>query len=225
MEIKKTINCKELLEIVIKKWWIFLLLTVIGIVSTYSLTTIFVAPIYEANTVLYIGNEDPSLTNVSFSIGQFEADSQLIYDYKQIALTRLVVAQVINNTGSNIPFDEFKNAIVIQAIQKSRLFTVGFRNTNPQIAKMVSNELAKQLETAALQIVGVDNIRIIDPALTPIEPIAPNKFQNAIVGALLGLIASLSISIFTFLIDDKVKEKEDVDKLIGASVIGSIPKF
>lgn len=248
MERKNNMNLKELLEIIIKKWWLILLLTVIGFGSAYYLTVKFVTPTYEAKTVLYIGREDATLGSIDVSLGQLQADSQLIIDYKQIALTRLVINEVVKNTGLNISengswnealksgdgssngarimsYKAFQNNIVIETVQDSRLFTVGFIDQDPVIAKIVSDELAKQLAIAVSQIVGVENIRILDQSTVPEKPIAPKISQNAIIGGLLGFIASLSIIIIMFLFSDTVKDEEDIKNLIGVSVLGSIPEF
>ena len=50
----KEVNFKELIEIIIKKWWLILLLTVVGFGTAYVYTVKYVTPVYEANTVLYI---------------------------------------------------------------------------------------------------------------------------------------------------------------------------
>ncbi|HEY5556688.1 YveK family protein [Acetobacterium sp.] len=225
MKTTKSINLLELFDIVIKKWWLILLLTMAGFATAYSITAIFVTPIYEAKTVLFIGQENSGLASIGISLGQLEADSQLITDYKQIALTHLVIDEVMKNTGMNIAYNEFQKDVVIETVKDSRLFTVGFRHTDPQIAKMVSDELAKQLTLAVSQIVGVENIRILDQATVPQKPIAPNKLLNAVIGGLLGLFASLFIVIIMFLLNDTVKDEEDIETLIGISVLGSIPKF
>lgn len=225
MERKKHISIKELFEIVIKKWWFILLLTLAGLVTAYGITTIFVKPIYEAKTVLYIGNEDSGLGSIDVSLGQLQAGSQLIIDYKQIALTRLVIDEVRKNLTLDIPFNEFENNVIIETVQDSRLFTVGFINSDPQIAKIVSDELAKQLTIAASEIVGVENIRILDQAVIPQKPIAPNKFLNVLIGGLLGLIVSVALIVISFILKDTIQNEEDIENLIGVAVLASIPKF
>lgn len=225
METTKEVNFKELLEIIIKKWWLILLLTVIGFGSAYIYTVKYVTPVYEANTVLYIGQEGGSLGSIDVSLGQLNANSQLLVDYKQIASTRLVINEVIKNLGLNISYDEFKDNVIIESVLDSRLFTVGFRNSDPQIAKQIADELAKQLTVAVLQIVGVENIRILDQALVPQAPISPNVLLNAVIGGLLGFFISLFVIILMFLINDTIRNDEDIENLIGVAVLGDIPEF
>lgn len=225
MQRKNSFSIKESFAIIRKKWWFILLLTFIGLVTAYGMTTIFVKPLYEAKTVLYIGNENSGLGVIDVSLGQLQAGSQLIIDYKQIALTRLVIDEVRKNLALDIPFNEFENNVIIETVQDSRLFTVGFINSDPQIAKMVSDELAKQLTIAASEIVGVENIRILDRAVIPQKPIAPNKFLNVLIGGLLGLIVSVAFVVISFILKDTIQNEEDIENLIGVAVLASIPEF
>lgn len=126
----KDIDLKELMEIILKKWWLIILLTLFGAGSAYVLTEKYITPVYEAKTVLYIGSEDSGLGTIGLSIGQLQAGSQLIIDYKQIALTHLVVDKVIQNLGLNISYDAFQKNVVIASVEDSRLFTVGFKNAD-----------------------------------------------------------------------------------------------
>jgi capsular polysaccharide biosynthesis protein len=225
METTKEVNFKELFEIIIKKWWLILLLTVIGFGAAYVYTVKYVTPVYEANTVLYIGQEGGSLGSIDVSLGQLNANSQLLVDYKQIAATRLVVNEVIKNLGLTISYDEFKENVIIESVSDSRLFTVGFRHSDPQVAKQIADELAKQLTVAVLQIVGVENIRILDQALVPQAPVSPNTLLNAVIGGLLGFFIALFVIILMFLINDTVRNDEDIENLINISVLGDIPEF
>lgn len=225
MDTTKEVNIKELFEIIIKKWWLILLLTIIGFGVAFFYTVKYITPEYEAKTVLYIGQEGGSLGSIDVSLGQLNANSQLLIDYKQIASTRLVINEVIKNLGLNMSYEEFQSNILVESIQDSRLFTVGFRNPDPQVAKLVSDELAKQLTVAVLQIVGVENIRILDQALVPQVPVSPNKLLNSIIGGLLGFFIGLFIIVLMFLIKDTIRNEEDIENLIGVSVLGDIPEF
>lgn len=225
MEEIRDVDLKEVIAFLLKKWWLILLLTTLGFGAAYFITDRYITPIYEARTVLFIGNEDQGLGTVDISLGQLNADSQLIVDYQQIALTRLVINEVIKNLGLKISYEELRNYVVIETVQESRLFTVGFRYPDPRIAKLVSDELAKQLSLAVFEIVGVENVRVLDQAQVPEYPISPNKFKNALLGSFSGLITSLAIIITLFLLDDTIKNEDDIENLLGITVLGTIPRM
>ena len=66
------------------------------------------------------------------------------------------------------------------------------------------------------------NVRIIDKAKPPREPIRPNKKLNIILSIFLGLGLGVGISYLIEFLDDSLKTVEDVEKL-GLSVLGTIP--
>lgn len=225
MKTTKELELKEIIEIMIDKWWLILLLTVFGFGTSYLLTIKLVTPIYEAKTILFIGQEDSSLGSIGISLGQMQVDSRLIIDYKEIALTRLVAEEVIKNTGLDLSYNEFQSNVIIENIGDSRLFTVGFMNADPNTAKIVADELSKQLTLAALEIVGVQNIRILDQATIPQSPVSPRKVLNAIYGGGGGFVISLLIIFILFILNDTVKNEEEIEYLIGVTVLGNIPKY
>lgn len=225
MENRKEIQFKDVLQLLKQKWWLILLLSAIGFGSSFLVTKYLLTPIYEAETVLFIGNENTGLGNVDISLGTLNANSQLIVDYQQIALTRLVIDEVIKNTNLDISYEDFQENMVIQTVSDSRLFTVGYKDPDPVVAQTISDELAKQLSLAVFEIVGVENIRILDQAQVPQTPVSPNVSSLSLLGALLGMILSIIVIAILQLIDDTVKSEADVESLLSSNVLGSIPKF
>lgn len=237
METNREMDLKKLFNRIRKKWWLVLLFTVTGFLIAFLITFFLITPLYEAQTVLYIGKEDEGLGSIDVSLGKLQADSRLIIDYKQLALTRLVIDAVAANTGLTVPrttddddqmqmsYKGFRESIIIRTVEDSRLFTVGFLHPNPQVAKEVSDELAKQLSVVVLEIVGVENIRILDPAMVPDQPVSPKLIQNTLIGGFLGFVVSLFFIFLIFLLSDRIMNDEDVENLIDAPVLGEIPAF
>ena len=81
------------------------------------------------------------------------------------------------------------------------------------------------MTVAVFEIVGVENIRVLDQASVPQIPVSPSKLLNTAVGGLLGFLVSFCIIIIMFVLKDTVKDEEDIENLIGVSVLGSIPEF
>jgi capsular polysaccharide biosynthesis protein len=163
---------------------------------------------------MYNGNDKTSAIN-----------SQQVIDYKQIALTHLVIDEVLKNTGTQISYEDFEKSVVVQTLQDSSLFTVGFRSTDPETARKISDELARQLTLAVHNIVGSESLQILDQALLPDKPISPTKLQNAIIGGLLGGLISLAICLAGYLFNDTIRDETDIELLVEAPVLGTIPKY
>lgn len=219
------LNLKELILTVLKKWPLLCFLLLLCSGSTYYISTNYLQPVYRASATLFIGKEHNSLGGIGISFTELQINTQLMYDYKQIAQTRHVIEKVIDELHLNMSVNMFKNSIGIDTIKDSRLFVVSFISTNRELARDAANELANQLSIAVSEIVKVENIQIIDAALLPEGPISPNIYKNTLVAGILGIMAGVFFIFLLELFNNTFKKESDVEKELGIPVIGIIPKL
>lgn len=89
--------------------------------------------------------------------------------------------------------------------------------------KIYSYILEKRAATAIAKASTVDKNRLIDIAVTPLEPIAPNRILIILLGTLLGLVLGLLLALLLKLIDTRIKNEEDIREESTLTLIGSIP--
>ncbi|GKX31773.1 putative capsular polysaccharide biosynthesis protein YwqC [Vallitalea longa] len=217
------IDLKELIRVVIKKWWIIAIFLVIGTISTYLVTSYCMKPVYQAKTSLFIGKEKGNLGSIS--LGDLQLNSKLITDYREIAKSRLIADEVISNLDLQMDLKTFRSNLSISTVSDSRLFTVNVSHINPKLATDIANELAKTLVEKVSEIIEVQNIQVIDKALVPTSPIKPNKKLNVAIAGVLSIMLALFVIFLIEYFDNTVKSEEDVEKHLGLTVIGVIPKF
>jgi polysaccharide chain length determinant protein (PEP-CTERM system associated) len=83
--------------------------------------------------------------------------------------------------------------------------------------------LKEKYEESKIKEAGqIGNVRIIDRALPPENPIKPKKKINLLLGALLGLGFGLGLAFFMERLDNSLKSIEDIETA-GLSILGSIP--
>lgn len=219
------IDLKELLAMIISKWYIIVILFVLSTSVTYIVTDRFMEPIYEAKTSLFIGKEKNSIGGIGVSLSELQTFNKLIVDYREIAKTRLVIDKVIDKHDLNIDRKTFRESLQVNSIKDSRLFTVSFQHTNPQLAADIANAVADELLLKATEIIEVQNITIIDTALVPTAPIKPSKLQNTAIAGVLGIMIAIFIIFLLEFFNNTIKTEEDIEKKLGLTTIGLIPLF
>lgn len=97
------------------------------------------------------------------------------------------------------------------------------RKIYESLQKMYDNliEKLKQLDTTADY--RIDNVRLIDKALIPGAPYKPNKFQNYLLICTLGLMAGIGLAFLLEMLDETVKNPEEIQQLIAAPILGFVP--
>ena len=72
--------------------------------------------------------------------------------------------------------------------------------------------------------IDVSNIRIAEPAVTPLAPINPNKLRKMILGILFGLMIGTGLAFLLEYLDKSLRTEEDIQRHLDLPVLGLIPE-
>jgi uncharacterized protein involved in exopolysaccharide biosynthesis len=84
--------------------------------------------------------------------------------------------------------------------------------------------LEKYQEARINEVMELGDIRIIDKALAPDEPIKPNQKLNLAIGGVLGVMLGVMLVFFMEYLDNTIKTADDIERYLGLPVLGLIPK-
>jgi polysaccharide biosynthesis transport protein len=85
--------------------------------------------------------------------------------------------------------------------------------------------LLRQLqETVDLQIPRSAIVEITDQAEPSLRPVRPNIPVNIALGVIVGLVVGIGLAFFIEYLDTSVKTIDDVERALGAPVLGVIPQ-
>lgn len=83
--------------------------------------------------------------------------------------------------------------------------------------------LSKVQESDILSSSGTSNIRMVEWAAVPLNPVSPNKKKNFLVAVLLGIFGGVVITFFLEYLDQTVKTEEDIENYLELPVLSVIP--
>lgn len=69
------------------------------------------------------------------------------------------------------------------------------------------------------------DVHVIDDAILPEFPVKPRKMLNIAIGVVLGTFLGVGIAFLAEFVDNTLKTKDDVERLLGIPVLGQIPDF
>lgn len=115
---------------------------------------------------------------------------------------RLVTVQA----GKSIPYNILKREV----------------DTNRQLYESLLQKVKEATVAAAM---SATNIRVVDPARTPLEPYSPNHAMNASLGLFAGLVLGAVVVMARERMDRRLKDPKDVSDFLPARQLGVIPSF
>ena len=224
-------DLREYINIIRRRLWIIIVIAVLFTVGTGIYNNYFLENIYESNSTLYVGKGADEQTAIVYNdllMGQY-----LVKDYKEIASSRVVSEQVVDELKNEGKLDEefnpanLANMISINLRGDTRVIEIKVQDTNPERAQDLANKIAEVFKARAEELMKINNIEIIDTALLPAEdkPAKPKRVQNIAIAAFIGIITGLGVIFLIEYFDNTIKTSEDVDKFLELPVIGTIPNM
>lgn len=217
------INLKELTKSVLSRWWIICICVLVIGSAAYAYSNYYLIPIYESYTTLYVGK---NIEQSGLQAGDLYLGSALISDYREIAKSKLVASEVINELNlSHMSAGALSGRIGVAQKNDTRVIQISVSDSSPQMAMNIANKVAEVFQKKVIDIMQVENVQIIDKAELPRYPVSPNKNKNVIVGIMFGIALGLGIALLLEYLDDYIKTPDDVQTYTDLPVIGTIPMF
>ena len=221
---QNTIGLQELLQLLLRKIWIILASSVLGLVVFFGYTKLFMDPQYTSNVQFYVSskqNNDSSSVNTDY----FNSSQKLVNTYSVILKSNRVLGLVIDTLGSDITPEELKDMLNIYAVNNTEAMIVEVTTHDPDFSAKIANTIANVAPDQIKEITQAGYITLVDSAYPETTPSSPKPLKNALIGFIIGLALSIGIVILQMLFDVHVKDEEDIKKYYNIPVLGGIPNF
>lgn len=213
------IDLRDLFYLIRARIWIILLSGIIvasaaGLISSFLLT-----PIYTSTTKLYILSKSTTLS----SLADLQIGTQLTQDYMVLVKSRPVVTKVIENLEMNMSYEEMIDIITVSNPSNTRILEITANYPDPYLAKEIVDEFATVSVTQIATIMDAEEPTIVEEGYMQPYPSSPNKKMNVLIGGLLGIFIAGGIIVLLYLLDDTIKDADDVEKYLGLNTLALIP--
>ena len=214
------IDLVELLYRLIEKWKIIVLACVLGALITGVYTIYFVTPMYTATSKLYVVNAKDSAINLSdLQIGNYLAS-----DYTEVFSNWHVHEMVLQRLGLDYTYSELAGMVSVTNPQDTRILYINVVSADPQEAKDLADTYAQVAREFIAVKMDTEQPNIFEEALLPSMPSSPNKSKNILLGFMVGLLLSCGVIVVQFLLDDRLRSVDDIEKYVQLPTLGVMPK-
>lgn len=221
------IDIREYWKILRKRWTIVVALPLIAALISGLVSFFILKPVYQASITLIVGKKTPDLYQAAGQMIDYNvlmANQQLAKTYAMIARSRTVEQNTLVDLNLPLKVAELDKMISVDPVPNTEILEILVSNTSPELASSIANTMAQEFSKAVIDIKKVDSVSIVDRAVIPDKPVFPRKAINVLIAFILGLITSIGLILLLESMDNTVKSSEDVEKLLGIPVLGSIPQ-
>lgn len=135
------IELRELVAVLLKRWWLLLLALLLGGALGYGIS-LRQTPIYEASTSLLVGfsMQASNLDRTDLQTGQ-----QLAITYSNIVRRQPVLQGAINALHLDMSWQTLRSNVKVSVIDQTQLLEISAAATSPELAEQIAGEVARQL--------------------------------------------------------------------------------
>ena len=91
------------------------------------------------------------------------------------------------------------------------------------MAKSIANAMADATATRVANVMNIDKPNVVEKAVEPKNPASPSMTKNVVLGGMIGAILMIGILVVLYMMDDTIKDSEDVRKYLNLDTLAAFP--
>lgn len=219
------IDLLHLLKVLWQKAWIIAISLILCGVIAFSYAFFFVTPQYQSRAMLYVNNSSFSVgsTNFSISSGELSAAKSLLDIYMVILKSRTTLEAVIDEADLERSYTELRGMVSAGSVDGTEVFEIVATSSNPAEAKLIVDTIIDILPDRISEIVNGSSVRIVDTAVLPTGRVSPSYSRYAMMGMLVGFVASCGVIIVLDLLNNTLRDEDYLIEKYQLPVLAAVP--
>lgn len=215
---EKTLDIQEVLYALKKRYKLIIIIVLLPVLfSVYKASQM--KPSYESRVKFFIGKEGIKGT---YSVGELEEYKSMIGAYVEVFNNEDVVAKLLKKANISLPTNYVRAGLsFIPGNGSIPTLEIIYRSYNKDEVDQIIKVMTEGFESTVGEYIVNSNIDILDSPKS--RTIYPNKKKVVLVGFVAGLILALGVVFVLDYLDNSIKNKKELEKVLPIPVIGEIP--
>ena len=184
----------------------------------------FKTPLYSTSTTILLVKNETSSDKDTINQNDITLNQKLVSTYRQIIKSRLVLEQVISKLKLDYSYERLYKEIAVEAVEDTEIIKVIVTDESATLAAKIANEIAGIFDKEVKEIYNINNVSIIDVALTPNNPSNDNVIRDGVLAIIIGFVFMSGIIFVVFYFDDTLRDTESMENDLGLPVIAKVFK-
>ena len=216
------IDVFAMLKTLWKRKFSIVLVALVFAIAAFGYSAFLAKKEYQSTSRIYVvsrqNQDNNALTN-----SDLQAGSYLVKDYREIILSQNVLSQAIEELKLDMTPAELSKKISVSVPTDTRILSITAKDGDPKEAARIANGLRNVAAEKIISVTKVSDVTTLDEAEVPQSPSSPNIRRNVLLGFIAGAGLMVVLMVVVEVLDDRVKRPEDIEELIGLTLLGIVP--
>lgn len=221
-EAEEVIDLLELFRAILKHIKLIIVLCILFGVCGFFGTKLLIAPTYTASTSIYL---TPQISESGSSDYNSQmANSKLVTNVVNLLTQNNIMSEVAKDVGLESA-ECVKKLVSVTNESDTEIITISATTTDPKLSKDIANDTVSTFIRTMQKNLNVRNIEVVDKAKLSYVPSGPNVKKNTMIAGVVGLVVGVGYAVLKFLLDNRLRTKEEAEKYLGIPVFCEIPEL
>lgn len=216
------IDLLELFRAILKHIKLIIVLCILFGVGGFFGTKLLISPTYTACTSIYL---TPQISESgALDYNSQIANSKLVTNAVNLLTQNNIMSEVAKDVGLESA-ESVKNLVSVTNESNTEIITISATTTDPKLSKDIANDTVSTFIRTMQKNLNVRNIEVVDKAKLSYIPSGPNVKKNTMMAGAVGLVVGVGYAVLKFLLDNRLRTKEETEKYLGIPVFCEIPEL
>lgn len=218
----REITIKDLWNIFTRRFLLMVLAAVTAISGVFLVSSVAVEPRYTSTATLYILSQD-DYDSLSYTSESFSLALKVVNDCNYLLKSHSVLDEVIAELDLDITYGDLYDSVSIKNPENTRILEVTAESDSPEQAKEIVDAICSIGPAKIREAMGFDQVNLYEYGILSTRP---SNSLGLMAYMLIGVVAAVmvyAVFLLAFLLDDRIRTEEDVQKYLGLSILGVIP--
>lgn len=216
------IDLLELFRAILKYIKLIIVLCIVFGAGGFFGTKFLITPTYTARTSIYLTPQISESGSLDYNSQM--ANSKLVTNVVNLMTQNNIMSEVAKDVGLENS-SSVKKCISVTNESNTEIITVTATTTDPKLSKDIANDTVNTFINTMQKNLNVRNIEIVDKAKLSYIPSGPNIKKNTMMASLVGGLIGVGYAVLKFLLDNRLRNKEEAEKYLGIPVFCEIPEL
>ena len=217
------IDLMDLVFILIRRWKLIIMVAVPVILL--GLAFAMTRPnIYSAEATLMVSSGQIYSIN-SLDNAEISKNQKLVSSYTEIARSKGIMRNVIKKLDLDEEPEAIAKLVKVTPVEDTEFIKISYKDKNAQRAALLTNVVAEEFISKIKKVMSFENLKIIEKAEIPNKALPKKRALILAISIVLGGMLGVFIAFILEFLHSKLRKPEDIEKIMGCSVLANIPDF
>ncbi len=189
-----------------------------------NIYTIFTrVPLFRSSTSLVLVSENGG-ENRTYNTSEQQLNKNLVGTYSEIIKSKMIMNEVISNLDLKYTATDLQSQVSVSSVANTELIRISVSDADPKLAAAIADETANVFVKEVNKFYKLNNVTVLDKAEISESAYNVNYIKDNIIYILVGLVISCGVIFVVFYFDTTIKTSEEIEKKLGLTIIGIVPK-